>query len=383
MSAAVPRLLTSGHPARPRGSRLRCCVALGRRVLRAGTSHGARRCRRGRWSTRGSRTQRFRNYASAGKCRMKHRHPTRSAVEICNERLERLLREPACRELASGPRTRSAGCDDPFGSRRARARGLRRPSARRSLVDAVPPRSSSDPAASPAPRSASSAARVSAKRPSSTRPAPLGALDHVAAIPAARRRARSSRASRATRGVVAACAARRTATSRASHAAELAPSERARSRSSSQPSVRPASRRRPRPESSATATVELDGDAARAADEAPSTARPSRCPGSASARPPLATSSTSATTAGLDVPGCAGGRSRAETTWSGPASAWIRREDRLHEVGVLLQERRGVLAALAEPLVAEGEVRARLRDDLPLEADVEHGALPRDARARR
>ena len=54
-------------------------------------------------------------------------------------------------------------------------------------------------------------------------------------------------------------------------------------------------------------------------------------------------------------------------------------EDRLHEVRVLLQECRRVLTSLAEPLVAEREVRARLRDDLPLETDVEDGALPRDA----
>ena len=45
---------------------------------------------------------------------------------------------------------------------------------------------------------------------------------------------------------------------------------------------------------------------------------------------------------------------------------------------MLLEERRRVLAALAEPFVAEAEVRARLRDDLALDARVEDGALPRD-----
>src|SRR5262249_29653847 len=53
-------------------------------------------------------------------------------------------------------------------------------------------------------------------------------------------------------------------------------------------------------------------------------------------------------------------------------------QDPLHDVRVLLEERRCVLAALTETLVAEAEVRARLRDDLPLERRVEHGTLPRD-----
>src|SRR6185503_20930005 len=41
----------------------------------------------------------------------------------------------------------------------------------------------------------------------------------------------------------------------------------------------------------------------------------------------------------------------------------------------------GVLAALAEPLVAEAEVRARLRHYFPLEPRVEHRAFPGDAGA--
>src|SRR2546429_1410936 len=57
------------------------------------------------------------------------------------------------------------------------------------------------------------------------------------------------------------------------------------------------------------------------------------------------------------------------------------RQDLLGHVRVLAQERGCVLAALAEPLVAEAEVRARFRDDLPLEPRVEHGAFPGDARA--
>src|SRR5690242_2993228 len=48
---------------------------------------------------------------------------------------------------------------------------------------------------------------------------------------------------------------------------------------------------------------------------------------------------------------------------------------------MLAQESRGVLAALAEPLVAEAEVRARLRDDLALDRRVEHSAFPGDAGA--
>jgi hypothetical protein len=54
-------------------------------------------------------------------------------------------------------------------------------------------------------------------------------------------------------------------------------------------------------------------------------------------------------------------------------------EDALGDVGVLLQERGRVLAALAEALVGEAEVRARLLHELPLEADVEDAALPGDA----
>src|SRR4029079_10643437 len=56
-------------------------------------------------------------------------------------------------------------------------------------------------------------------------------------------------------------------------------------------------------------------------------------------------------------------------------------EDLLRHVGMLAQERGRVLPALAEPLVAEAEVRARLRNDLALDARVEHRALPRDAGA--
>src|SRR5688572_13501967 len=57
------------------------------------------------------------------------------------------------------------------------------------------------------------------------------------------------------------------------------------------------------------------------------------------------------------------------------------REDLLHEVGVLREEARRVLAPLPEALVPEAEVRARLLDDLLLQRDVEHGALPRDPAA--
>src|SRR5512133_1864780 len=57
------------------------------------------------------------------------------------------------------------------------------------------------------------------------------------------------------------------------------------------------------------------------------------------------------------------------------------RQDLLGHVRVLAQERGCVLAALAEPLVTEAEVRARLRHDLPLEPRVEHGAFPGDTRA--
>src|SRR5437870_11012902 len=45
---------------------------------------------------------------------------------------------------------------------------------------------------------------------------------------------------------------------------------------------------------------------------------------------------------------------------------------------MLAQERRRVLASLAEPLVVEREIRAGLLDDLPLERGVEHRAFPGD-----
>src|SRR5262249_2704720 len=58
-----------------------------------------------------------------------------------------------------------------------------------------------------------------------------------------------------------------------------------------------------------------------------------------------------------------------------------RLEDLLRYVGVLSQERRCILASLSEPLVAEAEIRARLREDLPVERRVEHCAFPGDAGA--
>src|SRR5205823_13222540 len=54
------------------------------------------------------------------------------------------------------------------------------------------------------------------------------------------------------------------------------------------------------------------------------------------------------------------------------------RQNPLADVGMLAQERRRVLPALAEPLVVEAEVRARLLHDLALEPGVEDRALPRD-----
>src|SRR5205823_8885928 len=54
------------------------------------------------------------------------------------------------------------------------------------------------------------------------------------------------------------------------------------------------------------------------------------------------------------------------------------RQDLLTDVRVLAQEGGGVLASLAEPLVLEAEVRARLLDDLPLQSRVEHRAFPGD-----
>ncbi len=53
----------------------------------------------------------------------------------------------------------------------------------------------------------------------------------------------------------------------------------------------------------------------------------------------------------------------------------------LRHVGMLPEERGRVLAPLAQPLVAEAEVRARLRDDLPLGGDVDDRAFPREAGA--
>src|SRR4029077_20960282 len=56
-------------------------------------------------------------------------------------------------------------------------------------------------------------------------------------------------------------------------------------------------------------------------------------------------------------------------------------QDLLRDIGMLLQERGRIQAALPEALLAEAEVRARLRHDLALDADVEHRALPREAGA--
>ena len=87
---------------------------------------------------------------------------------------------------------------------------------------------------------------------------------------------------------------------------------------------------------------------------------------------------------GLDLDDCLLARSRRQETRRDDLLVGGLRldpgEDLLDEVGVLGEEARGVLAALAETLVAEAEVRARFLDDLLLETDVEDGALPRDAR---
>ena len=86
------------------------------------------------------------------------------------------------------------------------------------------------------------------------------------------------------------------------------------------------------------------------------------------------TSSSSASTPSTTA-GTALGSSRAETI----CDSGLRLdppEDLLDDVGMLLQEGGRILASLAEPLVAEAEVRAGLLDDLPLERDVEHRPLP-------
>src|SRR3954467_13559520 len=55
--------------------------------------------------------------------------------------------------------------------------------------------------------------------------------------------------------------------------------------------------------------------------------------------------------------------------------------DLLGDLDVLVEERLGVVAALAEALVAVGEERAGLRDDVVLDAEVDQAAGGRDALA--
>ena len=78
--------------------------------------------------------------------------------------------------------------------------------------------------------------------------------------------------------------------------------------------------------------------------------------------------------------GAASARERQQprrTTWSAPSCAWIPRGSAGPRRGARAGTR-SRSGALAEPLVAEAEVRAGLRDDLPVEAGVEHRALPGD-----
>ena len=78
-----------------------------------------------------------------------------------------------------------------------------------------------------------------------------------------------------------------------------------------------------------------------------------------------------------------GASSRAETICSGADLRLDPGEDLLADVRVLAEERGRVLPALAEPLVAEGEVRARLLDDLPLDGRRRARCPPRRCPARR
>src|SRR3954454_5133720 len=55
--------------------------------------------------------------------------------------------------------------------------------------------------------------------------------------------------------------------------------------------------------------------------------------------------------------------------------------DLLGDLDVLVEERLGVVASLAEALVAVGEERAGLRDDVVLDAEVDQAAGGRDALA--
>ena len=58
-------------------------------------------------------------------------------------------------------------------------------------------------------------------------------------------------------------------------------------------------------------------------------------------------------------------------------------QDLVGHIWVFTQEGGRVLAPLAEPLLVEAEVRARLLDDLPVEPGLEHRALPGGSPSRR
>src|SRR5262245_30332897 len=79
-----------------------------------------------------------------------------------------------------------------------------------------------------------------------------------------------------------------------------------------------------------------------------------------------------------------GGHGRKQPCRGDPAFAELRLDpldDLLGGVRMLAQEGRSVLAPLPEPLLVEAEVGARLLDDLAVEPGLEHRAFPGDPRA--
>ena len=381
MPAAAPRVLTSGFPPRSGGSGLRWCVALGRRgLLRA--RPGAPAGSRGRWSTRGSRVSTVRELRECREISDEASSSYRSSLEICNERLERLLRRTHAKRGTRASARSSPGRHDPRGANRLRLERRDAPRVRSHPLDrhGEPGRRARADLLRPARRAP---ARAPGKASVVEEPCARGRVEHVIDAPA-RTPARSRRAASEARE----CSRRasvRTAVSRAPCRRSARPIARARSRSSSSPTASPAST------TAAPGTVRQSARRARrrygpsrarsavtTGIPQPRRLRPPPPPRRRRASPPPTARRRSTgvvPSAGAPRRAAAAGPTRPAQARPPPGSG----QDRLDEVRVLLKERRRVLAPLAEPLVPEAEVRAGLRDDLPLEADVEHGALPGDA----
>src|SRR5215212_10562684 len=253
-------------------------------------------------------------------------------------------------------------------SRLARSRsGSSAASAGAVVSRSIPSRSSLNAiAASPRPRSASAEARPRANRPSSTAP-----CRRSVATASSRSRSPTPFRSRMSR---------RSRSERPRRASARAPASSASVRRSSRRSVRRCARSSSSP-SSRPVRAATSSETVRQGSPSSSTSTRPGCAGRSAVT--VAIGGSLLVGSGLLL--CVlldRGRQQARRdhlVWAGVGLDL--RQDLLRHVRMLAQERGRILPPLAEPLVAEAEVRARLGDDLSIEPRVEHRAFPGDSRA--